>query len=92
MLGNKFTVVLSAPRSVLHLAPIPIRLKKMDSRVRSLFIVHISMLILSLGSSIIYTGIWPYLQRVRKKEKTFEVKFLNDLVDAFNHVYSWTTK
>jgi hypothetical protein len=28
MLGNKFTVVLSAPRSVLHLAPIPIRLKK----------------------------------------------------------------
>ena len=35
-------------------------------RIRSLFIVHIAMLILSLGSSIIYTGVWPYIVAVRQ--------------------------
>lgn len=34
------------------------------ARIRSLFIVHIAMLVLSLGSSIIYTGVWPYITSV----------------------------
>jgi hypothetical protein len=34
------------------------------SRIRSLYIVHVSMLIFSLGNSIIFTGVWPYLKLV----------------------------
>jgi len=34
------------------------------ARIRSLFIVHISMLVVSLGSSIIYTGVYPYLYQM----------------------------
>lgn len=30
-------------------------------RIRSLFIVHFSLLVASLGSSIIFTGVYPYL-------------------------------
>ena len=30
-------------------------------RIRSLFIVHFSLLVMSLGSSIIFTGVYPYL-------------------------------
>ena len=37
----------------------------MNSRIRSLFIVHTSMFIMALGSSIIFTGIWPYLILVK---------------------------
>lgn len=33
-------------------------------RQRSLYIVHLAMLIFSLGNSIIFTGVWPYLQEV----------------------------
>ena len=36
-------------------------------RIRSLFMVHLSMLIFSLGNSIIVTGVWPYLQAVSAK-------------------------
>ena len=35
-----------------------------DSRIRSLYIAHVSMLIFSLGNSIIVTGVWPYLRLV----------------------------
>ena len=35
-----------------------------NKRIRSLFIVHTSMLIFSVGGSIIVTGLWPYLQAV----------------------------
>ncbi len=38
------------------------------ARIRSLFIVHFSMLILSLGTSIIFTGVWPYLNMVRRRQ------------------------
>ena len=37
-------------------------------RLRSLCIVHLSMLVFSLGNSIIFTGVWPYLQEVFKKK------------------------
>ena len=40
------------------------KLRNVDPRIRSLFIVHTSMLIFSMGNSIIVTGIWPYLQAV----------------------------
>jgi len=30
-------------------------------RIRSLYIVHLSMMVVSLGSSIIFTGVYPYL-------------------------------
>ena len=43
------------------------RLANIDPRIKSLYIVHASMLIFSLGNSIIVTGIWPYLQAVRMK-------------------------
>ena len=35
-------------------------------RIISLYIVHISMFIFSLGNSVILMGVWPYLQAVRK--------------------------
>jgi hypothetical protein len=52
-----------------HIQPVTMKTKmafftKMDSRKRSLYIVHLSMLIFSLGNSIIFTGVWPYLQEV----------------------------
>ena len=37
---------------------------KCSSRTLSLFIAHIGNLIASLGSAIIITGLWPYVQRV----------------------------
>ena len=40
------------------------KVRNTDPRIRSLFIVHTSMLIFSMGNSIIVTGIWPYLQAV----------------------------
>ena len=40
------------------------KIRNTDPRIRSLFIVHTSMLIFSMGNSIIVTGIWPYLQAV----------------------------
>ncbi len=52
----------------------------MNSRLRSLFIVHISMLVLSLGSSIIYTGIWPYLQRVSQGHKKVHTSIMQWIV------------
>ena len=33
-------------------------------RIISLYIVHLSMLVVSLGSSIIFTGVYPYLLSV----------------------------
>ena len=33
-------------------------------RMISLYIVHLSMLVVSLGSSIIFTGVYPYLLSV----------------------------
>jgi len=36
------------------------------SRIRSLYIVHIAMLVFSLGFSIVLTGILPYLKRLTK--------------------------
>ena len=44
------------------------KLKNIDPRIKSLFIVHLSMLIFSMGNSIIVTGIWPYLQAVSIKD------------------------
>ena len=41
------------------------KLRNVSSRIRSLYIVHTSMLFMALGSSIIYTGVWPYSQVVR---------------------------
>ena len=40
-------------------------------RLRSLCIVHLSMLVFSLGNSIIFTGVWPYLQEVFNKKKLY---------------------
>lgn len=36
------------------------------SRHISLYIVHLSMLVVSLGSSIIFTGVYPYLLSVTR--------------------------
>ncbi len=36
-----------------------------DERIRSLFIVHLSVVIFTLGNSITWTGAWPYLNVVR---------------------------
>ena len=38
----------------------------MSSRVRSLYIVHFVMFVMSLSGSTIYTGLEPYLGRVRR--------------------------
>ena len=47
------------------------KVKSVNSRLRSLYIVHLSMLIVALGASIIFTGVWPYIQEVRAKSKGF---------------------
>ena len=41
-------------------------------RIRSLFIVHFSLLVMSLGSSIIITGIYPYLVQMDPKVKEIQ--------------------
>ena len=41
-------------------------LRRMSSRVRSLYIVHFVMFVMSLSGSTIYTGLEPYLGRVRR--------------------------
>eukprot|EP00095_Tigriopus_kingsejongensis_P005987 maker-scaffold48_size466083-snap-gene-3.27 protein:Tk05987 transcript:maker-scaffold48_size466083-snap-gene-3.27-mRNA-1 annotation:"major facilitator superfamily domain-containing protein 8" len=46
------------------------------ARLRSLFIVHTSMLILALGSSIIYTGLYPYLQLLDPSVRLDEYGFV----------------
>ena len=40
------------------------KFRNVDPRIKSLYTVHVSMLIFSMGNSIIVTGIWPYLQAV----------------------------
>ena len=44
------------------------KIKRVNSRLRSLYIVHLSMLIVALGASIIFTGVWPYIQEVSAKD------------------------
>ena len=41
-------------------------LKEMSSRIRSLYIIHFVMFVMSLSGSTIYTGLEPYLERVSK--------------------------
>ena len=57
------------------------KVRNVDSRIRSLFIVHISMLIFSMGNSIIVTGIWPYLQAV--------IILIHNLSYVFNDLIFW---
>lgn len=60
------------------------------ARIRSLFIVHTAMLILTLGSSIIYTGLYPYLELVREVENYLGSKVHTKLVTMYVNIISTT--
>ena len=55
-------------------------------RIISLYIVHISMFIFSLGNSVILMGVWPYLQAVRKFH--YILAFRKTLINAENLILS----
>lgn len=38
--------------------------KERDERLTSLWIIYFTMFLISLGFSIVLTGIWPYLDKV----------------------------
>ena len=56
-------------------------LREMSSRVRSLYIVHFVMFVMSLSGSTIYTGLEPYLGRVRR-QIGFQTFFLINISDT----------
>ena len=70
------------------------KLRNIDPRIRSLFIVHTSMLIFSMGNSIIVTGIWPYLQAVSTNGSQYIYTFIKFILVmlAFNTYHKFRNK
>ena len=57
------------------------------ARVRSLFVVHTAILVYSLGTSIIFTGVYPYLILVSGTGKEIEKNYFifeKDSISAFS--------
>lgn len=50
--------------------------KERDERFRSLRIIYFTMFLISLGFSIVLTGIWPYLDKVCKSSSCQPSSFL----------------
>lgn len=41
--------------------------KDYKERWRSIYVIYFTMFLISLGFSVIVTGVWPYLDKVRKR-------------------------
>lgn len=41
-----------------------------SQRWRSIYVIYFTMFLMSLGFSIVLTGVWPYLDEVIKKKKS----------------------
>lgn len=52
-------------------------------RKNSLYIIHFTMFLMTLGFSIVLTGIWPYLKKVQKTNIFNHFSFFSLLIFYF---------